>query len=284
MSISIASGTPCLGRFPVDRVGHTLIFLAEDALPAVRSRIQSICDHRGLRLASLDLHVITCPVLRLDVDEQRERLGATIARLRPRLVLLDPLVRLHRLDENSSQDVSLLLGFLREIQRTYDVSIAVTHHAGKKHRGRPGQSLRGSSDLHAFVDTLVWLGGRSKDKLELHLEHRSAPAPEPLRLRLASAPDGSRTHLEVVEAPATSAEPTEEDLSKRIIELLGRTCRPMNRVGLREALRVNNQRLGDALIALENRRLVRRAKDGWELPLPAGPIQPPTGDVQMTLM
>lgn len=154
---------------------------------------------------------------------------------------------------------------------------------GHVHLGRvgdaPGQSLRGSSDLHAFVDTLAWLGGGGKDKLELHLEHRSAPTPEPLRLRLASAPDGSRTHLEVVGAPAGLAGPTEEDLSKRIIELLGRSGQPVNRAGLRETLRVNNQRLGDALIALENQRLIRRAKDGWELP-----VRLSAGDVQMTLM
>ena len=42
----------------------------------------------------------------------------------------------------------MLLGFLREIQRTCELSIALVHHAGKKHHGRAGQSLRGSSDLH----------------------------------------------------------------------------------------------------------------------------------------
>jgi hypothetical protein len=281
MAISVASGTPCLGHFPVDHAGPSLVFLAEDALPNVRARIQSICDHRGIDLSALDLHVITSPSLRIDVEEQRDRLAASLDRLKPKLLLLDPLVRLHRLDENSSQDVSLLFGFLREIQRTYDLSIAVVHHAGKKHRGRPGQSLRGSSDLHAFVDTLAWLGG-TQEKRELHLEHRSAPSPDPMRMQLISNPDGTQTHVEVVGAPDLPEDPV-GDLTKRITDLLGETRQPMNRAVLRGVLRVNNQRLGDTLITLEKQHLIQRGKGGWEIALPAGSAQP-TSDVQMTLM
>ena len=279
MAISVASGTPCLGHFPVRQKGPALVFLAEDALSAVRARIKAICDHRRIDLASLDLHVITIPVLRLDVDEQRQRLQASLMSLRPRLLLLDPLVRLHRLDENSSQDVSLLLGFLREIQRTCELSIALVHHAGKKHSGRPGQSLRGSSDLHAFVDTLAWLGG-TQDKLELHLEHRSAPSPEPMRLRLVSLPDGSHTHLELLNAPDLPTDPT-VDLSKKITDALGQAGRPMRRADLRQTLRVNNQRLGDVLAALEKQRQVTHGSEGWGLPAPKVQLG---NDVQMTLL
>jgi len=204
LAISVASGTSCLGYFPVTQTGPTLVFLAEDGLSEVRARIEAICTHRGLDIKKLDLHVITAPVLRLDVDEQRQQLQATLEVIKPRLLLLDPLVRLHRLDENSSQDVSLLLGFLREMQRACDLSIALVHHASKKQRGRPGQSLRGSSDLHAFVDTLAWLGG-TREKLEFQLEHRSASSPDPMRLRLVSGAKGNDTHLELVDARARSA-------------------------------------------------------------------------------
>ncbi len=99
LAISVASGTPCLGHFEVEEPGPALVYLAEDGLGAVRARIDAICAHRRLGLSRLDLHVITAPVLRLDVEEHRDRLTATVEALRPRLIVLDPLVRLHRLDE-----------------------------------------------------------------------------------------------------------------------------------------------------------------------------------------
>ena len=90
MAISVASCTPLLGHFPVRDPGPTLVYLAEDALPQVRSRIGGICSHRAINIASLDLHVITAPVVRLDQDADQKRLTATVERLRPKLLLLDP--------------------------------------------------------------------------------------------------------------------------------------------------------------------------------------------------
>jgi RecA-family ATPase len=107
--------------------GPTLVYLAEDALPQVRARIAGICSHRGIDLSALDVHVITAPAVRLDQSADQKRLSATLEQLRPKLLLLDPLVRLHRLDENSSADISSLLGYLRELQRRYDVAVVVTH-------------------------------------------------------------------------------------------------------------------------------------------------------------
>ena len=35
--LSVATGTPCLGKYNVPEPGPVLVYLAEDALPAVRS-------------------------------------------------------------------------------------------------------------------------------------------------------------------------------------------------------------------------------------------------------
>jgi RecA-family ATPase len=119
MAVSVASGTHCLGRFAAMQSGPVLVFLAEDALPAVRARIQALCSERDLDIEHLNLYVITASTLRLDVAADQQLLDATLAHLNPRLLLLDPLVRLHRLDENSASDISKLLGFIREMQRNH---------------------------------------------------------------------------------------------------------------------------------------------------------------------
>jgi len=89
LALSVASGTAAIGHFPVHVTGPALVYLAEDALPQVRARIESLCRHRGLDLDGLDLHVITAPVLRLDLTCDQQRLDRTIAKLNPAIVLLD---------------------------------------------------------------------------------------------------------------------------------------------------------------------------------------------------
>jgi RecA-family ATPase len=187
MAVSVASGTPCLGKFQVSVRGKVLIFLAEDAAHNVRARIEAICAHRNLNINDLDLYVITAATMRLDLETDQQMLTKTLDSLRPKLLILDPLVRLHRLDENSASDISKLLGFLRGLQRSFVTAIVLVHHASKKHRAQPGQALRGSSDLHDFGDSNAYLA-RKKNNLVLTMEHRAAKplVPRPISFDLFS--------------------------------------------------------------------------------------------------
>ena len=61
----------------------------------VRDRPQGIARAAGADFAALDIAVIDVPALRLDHAEDRQRLLETVERIGPRLLVLDPLVRLH---------------------------------------------------------------------------------------------------------------------------------------------------------------------------------------------
>jgi hypothetical protein len=272
LAVSLASATPFLGRFAALDPGPTLVYLAEDALAQVRARIAGICLHRALDLASIDLHVITAPAVRLDQAADQARLAATIHQIRPKLLLLDPLVRLHRLDENSSADISALLGYLRELQRRFDVAIVVVHHMRKSVRAHLGQALRGSGDLHAWNDHGAYLTrtGPGGEHLRLTLEHRAAPALDPVALELVSRADGTATHLELVDAAAnpaagTSVAPAAPSLHDRVLSAIRHAGHPLSRAQLRDALRVNNNRLGHVLHELEHSGRVRRSDAGIAL-------------------
>jgi len=274
IAVSVASGTPCLGHFAVDDPGTSLVYLAvddpgtslvylaEDDEQDVRSRLDALCIHRGLEFDALDVRVITVPVLRLDREHDRQRLVATLEQHRPRLLLLDPLVRIHRLDDNSAMDISGLLGFLTEVRRRYEMAVVLVHHTSKKHRARPGQSLRGSSDLHAWGASNAYLTQR-RDELVLTLEHRAAPSPEPFALRLVSRSDGTATHLEVAGVPNDTDRVSA--LTERVLDLLKNARQPLLRKELRERLRVSNNRLGDALNRLELASRIDRSAKGWTL-------------------
>lgn len=271
MAIAVASGALCLGAFEVGDVGPVLCYMAEDAAPVVKTRLDGICRHRALELASLPIHLITAPALRLDRTHDQVRLRDAVAKYAPRLLVLDPFVRLHRIDENDAGQVSALLGYLRELQRAHDVAVLVVHHARKNGAaGQPGQSLRGSGDFFAWADSLLYVR-RHRGQLVLTAEHRGAPAPEPINLALVGEDD---VHLEVASVDADAAPSNGEvrdaaGLDQAIVDALALSPTPVARAELRARLRVRNERIGEALTRLVNQGAVLR--DGERFAIPDSP-------------
>ena len=259
LALSVATGTACLGKYAVARPGPVLIYLAEDALPTVRQRVAGMAGHRGLELATVEVHVITAPTLRLDREPDRGRLFDTARRLQPRLLLLDPLVRLHGIDENHAGEVAGLLAYFRSLQRELDLSVVLVHHTRKNAPGglAAGQGLRGSSDIHAFGDSNLYLR-RSKEHLLLSSEHRAAPAAPPVYLQLVGSDD--QTHLEVI---AKLHDQQQRPLQDQVLDLLAPGV-SLTRAKLRDALGVKNERLGEALESLERAGRLCRTPAGWQ--------------------
>ena len=262
LAVSVASGRPCLGRFPVRRAGRVLLFAAEDALSVVRGRLEGIACARGSAIESLDVQVITAPAVRLDLALDRERLRNTVAELCPRLLVLDPFVRLHRVDENASGEVAPLLAFLRELNREHDLAVAVVHHAKKNGaRRRAGQALRGSSEFHAWGDSNLYIRRRGEG-LELSAEHRAAPGLGPLSLELSSDPAGPA--LVLVE-PVPPPPPKNGSARERIAEALRAAPGPARIAALRGACRMRTQTLVEELQAMVEQGQVERTPDGFRL-------------------
>ena len=241
LAVAVASGTPCLRQFAVSRAGRVLLFAAEDALHIVRRRLEGIATAAGVALADLDIQVITVPTVRLDLDADRRNLAETVARLQPRLLILDPFVRLHRIDENASGEVAPLLAYLRELQRRHGMAVLVVHHARKGGSARAGQALRGSSEFHAWGDSNLYLR-RDADTLTLTVEHRAAPSPRPITIELAQR--GLALALEVAERSEPVA-PTPTTLDDRIITALAN--RPLPFLELRAICRVRASTLHERI-------------------------------------
>jgi len=266
LAVSVAAGTPCLRRFPVARAGRVLLYAAEDALHVVRRRLEGICAAAGVVLRDLDVQVITAPTVRLDLEADRASLEETVANLGPRLLVLDPFVRLHRIDENASGEVAPLLAYLRELQRRHGVAVALVHHA-KKGGGsaRAGQALRGSSEFHAWGDSNLYLR-RYGDDLTLTVEHRAAPSVPALSLELAQR--GDALALEVAERGAPRDAPPPASVDDRITRALADAAGPVTLAALRASLRIRNATLYERLAALTAAGALVRSPDGYRL---AGP-------------
>lgn len=267
LALSVASETPCLGRFAVRDPGPVLLYLAEDAPAIVKQRLAGLCAPRALDLGLLPIHLITAPSLRLDLPRDQERLRRTLAALRPRLLVLDPFVRLHRIDENSAAEVSAILAFLREVQREHDVAVLVVHHARKNgpSGAGAGQGLRGSGDFHAWTDSALYVR-RQRADLVVTVEHRAAATPDPFVVGLVATGDPhAPAYLmacDTTDDPDAERAGATADIAARIVGELTLSS-PLSREALRAALRVKNSRLGVALQLLEQAGTIERTTHGW---------------------
>jgi RecA-family ATPase len=267
LAVSVAAGTACLRRFSVPRAGRVLLYAAEDALHIVRRRLEGICAAAGRALADLDVQVITAPTVRLDLPADRRALDETVAKLQPRLLVLDPFVRLHRIDENASGEVAPLLAYLRELQRRHGVAVVVVHHAKKgAGRVRAGQALRGSSEFHAWGDSNLYLrrngGPREGGDLTLTVEHRAAAAMPNITLELAEHVNALA--LEVVDRHTPQA-PVPSSVDQRIAAALTDVDRPLPFSELRTLCRVRTATLYERLAALTATGQLLKSDDGYRL-------------------
>ncbi len=281
LAVSVASGAPCLRQFPVRHTGTVLLFPAEDSLAIVRERLAGICAAAAVDFDSLPVEVITAPTLRLDTPVDCLRLAQTVETLRPRLLILDPLIRLHRVDENDASQIAALLSYLRGLQRQFELAVLLVHHARKDAHGiRPGQALRGSSELHGWGDSNLYLRRRA-DQLTLTTEHRAAPSQDHIPLQLTQT--GNALALALVKAPAVSSTPGEPSPLEKVRQTLAQLQTPVTGQQLRKLCAMRTATLCDCLDQLEQRHELAHTAAGYQLrpkrpTLPvslSAPIHPP---------
>ena len=252
LAVAVAAGVPCLRRFPAVQPGPVLMFAAEDAGHIVRRRLQGIAAAAGAEFEALDIAVIDVPVLRLDHRPDRQRLVETVERHRPRLLVLDPLVRLHGVDENAAAEIAPILGFLRDVQRRSGAAVLLVHHARKSGSSRPGQALRGSSELHAWGDSNLYLRRRD-GRIVMTVEHRAAAGLADVAIELADDGQGPALRLRQ-EAPEP---PTPEE---RVVQALAEADAPLSQRQIRKRAATRNETVGTLLAKLV--REGRVAQDG----------------------
>jgi hypothetical protein len=276
LAIAVASGQPALGRFAVAAPGPVLLLAAEDPPAVVVQRLAALATARDAALATLPVAVIVEAGLRL--PDGLDRLAATVAQQQARLLILDPLIRVHRADENSAAEMAVILDGVRALARATDCAVLLVHHTRKAPAGgTAGHALRGSSDLHAFGDTNLYLRRLASDgPLELRIEHRAAPSPPPLRMHL-------RTD-EVAEPPrarfvSDDAGPAADPLGDRLLALVRAAPAPVPSATLRTALGVRKQTLLALLRQLaDERRLRRVGREGWTVGARPVPGPDPMGN------
>ena len=167
------------------------------------------------------------------------------------------------MDENDASQIAALLSFLRQLQRQFQLAVLLVHHARKdSNSSRPGQALRGSSELHGWGDSNLYLRRRGS-QLTLSTEHRAAPSQDHIPLHLA--PPGPA--LALVGATDVPVDPPPESVAQRIRRLLTDLKEPISVQRLRQLCGLRTSTVCAALAQLSEQGLVGHDHRGYQLTL-----------------
>ena len=169
IALSVASGKDFLGQFKIERPGPVLLIQQEDFHGQVADRIAviSLAKHgisNGAKNEG-DQFIIEVPpkmdhffgiheerALRFDDEEVLADFARLIAKVKPRLVIIDPLY--YAVDGgNYMQEAVKDLGILKTLRDEYGTTFMLVHHTKKSAEDMGRQNMWGSQFLNAFLET-----------------------------------------------------------------------------------------------------------------------------------
>jgi hypothetical protein len=212
VAMAVALGRPLLAE-PVHRPGNTWIYNLEDPRDEILRRVYAACLHHKVAPAEL--------AGRLFIDSGRDRAlvvadrapdGSVVATpiVEPlvaeliargvRLLVVDPFVKSHRLEENKNEQIDFAATLWNRVAELANCAILLVHHFRKG--GTPGEAdaFRGASALVDAARAAVALSVMSEKEAD----------------RLGLEPDQRRFHVRADNAKLNLAPPPSEAVWLRL--------------------------------------------------------------------
>ena len=176
MALSVARGTPVFGQFETKQ-GGVLMIDEENHLKYIQKRLTLL----GAK-ADDPTYYLSMTGFKADKEAKLQQILKIVKEKGIKLVIVDSLIRIHDKDENDASQMAKVFTGLQEITNE-GASILFTHHHRKQTDFRPNnpaQSLRGSSDISAALDSHISVE-RKKDEDALILHQPKLRQAEPLK-------------------------------------------------------------------------------------------------------
>jgi RecA-family ATPase len=151
LSVALCSGLKAFDKHQASRKGRVLYFAGEDSETGLKARIDGFCKNKGVNASDLELYAITGQTLLVDNKEGQQALASIIEQMKPDMVVLDNLSRIHRSNENNATAMGELFEFLQSVKLKFKCSILLVAHMGKD------GTLRGSSQIDSYYEAAMFL-------------------------------------------------------------------------------------------------------------------------------
>lgn len=189
LALVTAHGQPFFGHFNTCKA-KILIIDEENHRRLIQKRI------RRMGADGADIHLLLQSGIKLDRYDDRKKLSDLIKNNGYEFLILDSLVRFHSKDENDASSMAKVTEALKEIAKT-GATILFTHHHRKQSifgSKNPGQSMRGSSEILAFVDCHMAIDKQEDYLLITQTKNRQEQEIKPFKIQIRD--EGERTILE----------------------------------------------------------------------------------------
>ncbi len=189
-ALDIATGSPWLGEIPSKRQ-NVLMVDEENAASLVMQRLKKLALAAQVDLRALPIFLVIGQGLNFSRKGSVAKLQKVIKRHKIGLVTIDSFVRVHDGEENSATEIARVMRGVKQVTQGV-CSVLFTHHTRK-----PGafandraNSLRGSSDIRAFVDTQLTLSKIGGRLVVSHEKSRWCEGITPFGVRIADTSNG----------------------------------------------------------------------------------------------
>lgn len=167
LAVSVSTGVPFLGQFPVNYTGPTMIIQQEDSHSGLTDRLALIVEQKlGLNaklegdtwqvpsMPDLPIYVHPSRMLRFDNKKVIEELEKQIEIIKPKVIMIDPLYSTTAAVDNYMADLANQMMVLKTWRDKYGCSFVIAHHSKKNLD--PDSTARedswGSQFLNAFLE------------------------------------------------------------------------------------------------------------------------------------
>ena len=266
MLISVTSGQPCLGKYPV-RQAATLLVEEEASELNLSRRAHAMARARGLKDSDLTkMFHLTRQFVKIQTTDITE-IFHFICDNDIKLVVFDSLRRFHSADENSSTQMQAVLDAFGRLNAMTDASIVLIHHLAKadpKSNKPLFERLRGSSDLWAWRDCIIGVEGEEDAELcTASFQFRDAEAQPPIQIKRCVGEQTGAIALEVV-----NLEESEEfaDKSTQIIDFMRTQYGSVSQNAIFKKIKGNKQDFHRIFKRMEKLNMVVKNGTGYLVP------------------
>lgn len=215
VALAIVTKFPLFGEYDVKISGSVLMVNLDEEQTAIKESIDSLAGgiaDRGIKISNAH---------NMNLPEDFDRLEADIKRLRPKVIFIDPLLRLvGGRDISGNTAMGEIINGLKKFQRKYDLTVVLVHHSPKRlasnKSSASSEKLLGSVDMDSAWDFLFYIKYyKSKDANILECDYKYKPSKE---LYFRSIKEGDKiVGLELLESK------NDENREKRIVKELSKS-------------------------------------------------------------
>ena len=171
LALSLAAGSEFAG-FKVPQPRKVLYNIAEGGYYPNRDRIKTMAKNLDEN-AYDNFMMSTFSYLPLNEQEPYETMYGLIQETEAEVVIFDPMIRFHDVDENTASQMSEVFGRLRRYIEELHISIILIHHSGKVE----SKGGRGSNVIIGEYDSSVTLHKINKHETSLSYDKRHVESP-----------------------------------------------------------------------------------------------------------